>query len=98
MHIQTNFNTGFVMKVHTFDLFKITISILVIASLTLLNILYEEKKRNTDLYGQVLSMHEYMKDVTVERQVCVNRVGREEMIIVDRVRYLLLDGAQLIDQ
>ena len=77
------------MKVLTLSLlFKTTLSCLVLTLLFLLNNLYEEKQRNTDLYGQVLSVHEDVIDLTVERQVCRNKVGRVEMPLEDRVSFL----------
>ena len=76
----------FAMKVPT-ALFKTTISLLVFALLFLLYTFHEEIQRNRDLYKGVLALHEDVSDVTVERQVCSNRIGREEMIIVDRVSY-----------
>ena len=78
------------MKVLTLSLlFKTTLSILVLALLFLLHTLYEEKQRNTDLHGQVLSMHEDVIDVTVERQVCRKKIGRTEMLLDDRVSCLI---------
>ena len=77
------------MKVLTLSLlFKTTLSCLVLTLLFLLNNFYEEKQRNTDLYGQVLSMHEDVINVTVERQVCRNKIGRVEMSLDDRVSSL----------
>ena len=77
------------MKVLTLSLlFKTSLSCLVLTLLFLLNNLYEEKQRNTDLYGQVLSMHEDVINVTVERQVCRNKIGRVEMSLDDRVKSL----------
>ena len=77
------------MKVLTLSLlFKTSLSCLVLTLLFLLNNLYEEKQRNTDLYGQVLSMHKDVIDVTVERQVCRNKIGRVEMSLDDRVSSL----------
>ena len=74
------------MKVLTLSLlFKTTLSILVLALLFLLHTLYEEKQRNTDLYGQVLSMHEDVIDMTVERQVCRKNIGKIELPIDERV-------------
>ena len=72
------------MKVPT-ALFKTTISLLVLVLLFLLSTFYEELQRNRDLYTQVMALHENVNHVTVERQVCSNKIGREEMIIVDRV-------------
>ena len=78
------------MQVLTLSLlFKTTLSLLVLALLFLLLTLYEEKQRNTDLYGQVLSMHEDVIDVTVERQVCRKKIGRTEMLLDDRVSCLI---------
>ena len=65
-NLYTNTSSSFNMKVLTLSLFfKSTLSILVLALLFLLNTLYDEKQRNTDLYGQVLSMHEDVIYVTV---------------------------------
>ena len=78
------------MQVLTLSLlFKTTQSLLVLALLFLLLTLYEEKQRNTDLYGQVLSMHEDVIDVTVERQVCRKKIGNTENLIDDRVSCLI---------
>ena len=70
-------------------LFKSTLSLLVLVLLFQFNTLYEEKQRNTYLYGQVMSMHEDVNDVTVERQVCRKKIGRTEMSIDDRVSCLM---------
>ena len=72
------------MKVPT-ALFKTTISLLVLVILFLVSTFYEELQRNRDLYTKMVALHENVNDVTVERQVCSNKIGREEMIIVDRV-------------
>ena len=78
------------MQVLTLSLlFKTTLSLLVLALLFLLLTLYEEKQQNIDLYGQVLSMHEDVIDVTVERQVCRKKIGRTEMLLDDRVSCLI---------
>ena len=83
---QSKLSFYFAMKVPT-ALFKTAISLLVFALLYLLYTFHEEIQRNRDLYKGVLALHEDVGDVTVERQVCSNRIGREEMIVVDRVRY-----------
>ena len=78
------------MQVLTLSLlFKTTQSLLVLALLFLLLTLYEEKQRNTDLHGQVLSMHEDVIGVTVERQICRKQIGKTEMLIDDRVSCLI---------
>ena len=66
-------------------LFKTTISLLVLVFLVLLSTFSKELQRNRELDTQVVALHENVNDVTVERQVCSNKIGREEMIIVDRV-------------
>ena len=81
---RSKLSLNFKMKGNTL-VFKTTLFFLFLVLLLLLNVFYEEIQWNKDLYKRVIAMHKNVRDVTELRQVCFKKIGKEEMLLVDKV-------------